>query len=456
MWSRRGQSTQKFGAESAWAVALFATWFLYLTIVASEHLWYYVGVYIGAPYFYDLGRILAVADDCKNLRYDVFGPNPCDAMQRLVAMPGTWLWLGKMGLGRPDVLWLGAGIDIAFAMLAVRLINPKDFWEFIVGTLVVLSPDVTTAVQKCNVDLIIFCLLSCTALLVSNRKRFPYYLGIITSFVATLLKIYPVITMLTAALMADSRRRLMTATVISSLLIISWLLFSAGELRVLFHTIPRPEGPYASGGTLLFKYLGIQWYTFSLFLSLGLALIALTIAIRLAMELDVKATVVHAHRALVSHYYLGLSVMSFAFLTNTNWDHRWIFSIFCLPWLFLLKRNSGSSGGIRRMVVVCVALMIVFTWSEALISDVRYVLSKPYDLFWEPATLLERWMAAAKQLSAWSLLTLLAAIGIKTFMIEGTYVSAMSARFVGRMFGQVASGFKSSDVPSNNDVGILQ
>ena len=451
MWSGLGQSIQNFGAKFTWVVALFATWFLYLTIVASARLWHYVGVF-PRPYFWDFGYILH-AVDCKNLGYDVFRANPCEEF----VYGSTWLWLGKMGLGLPDLLWLGAGIDIAFAVLVVRLVNPKDFWEFIVATLVVLSPVVTDAMQKCNADLIIFCLLSCAALLVSNRKGFPYYLGIVTSFFATLLKIYPVITMFTAALMADSKRRFMTATAIATLLITSWLLFIADELAFLIHVIPKPVGPYSSGGTLLFKYMGIQWHPVYLsFLSLGFALIALTIAIRLAMELDVKATVVHAHRPFVSHYYLGLSVMSFAFLANTNWDHRWIFNIFSLPWLFLLKRNAESSQGVKRMVVVCVALMIIFTWSEAVISGVLHVLSKPYFLFREPPEPLGRWLAAAKQLSAWSLLTVLAAIGIKTFMIDGTYVSPMFDRFVGRAFGQVAGGFKSSDALANNDVGTLQ
>jgi hypothetical protein len=422
---------QKIGARYVWSVTLFASWFLYLTIVACANLWIPVGV-PHLPYFADLDALLSAAD-CKNLGYDVFRANPCDLLQRVHVYSSIWLWLGKIGLGRPDLLWLGAGIDIAFAIFVVRLINPKDLWQFIVGTLVVLSPTVTLAVERCNNDLIIFCLLSCAALLISTRKGFPYYLGLIISFFATVLKIYPVITMFTTALMADSKRRLMITTAITSLLITSWLLFSADELTLLRHTVPRPEGPYsASGGTLLFKYLGIQWHLF--FLSLGLALIALTIAIRLAMELDVKATVVDADRALVSHYYFGLSVMSFAFLANTNYDYRWIFNIFCLPWLFSLKRDTASNRGIRRVVVVCVALMIVWMWSEALIADVPRVLSRLLVASGHGDTItmetVVRWLRVAKQLSAWSLLTLLAAIGIKTFMVEGTYVSAMFDRFV--------------------------
>jgi hypothetical protein len=185
------------------------------------------------------------------------------------------------------------------------------------------------------------------------------------------------------------------------------------------------------------------------FLSLGLALIALTIAIRLAVELDLKATVVSAHRPLVSHYLFGLSVMAFAFLANINFDYRWIFIIFCLPWLFVLKRDAGSNRGIRRMVVVCVGLMIVVTWSEALIADVprfprwlsylAHVLSIVAPGHGDTTEIVVRWLGVGKQLSAWSLLTVLAAIGIKTFMVEGTYVSAMFEHFVGRTFGLVAT-----------------
>jgi hypothetical protein len=241
--------------------------------------------------------------------------------------------------------------------------------------------------------------------------------------------------MFTAALMADSKRRLMTTTAIASLLIISWLLFSADELILLRHTIYHPDSAIASGATLLFEYFGIQWHMFFLFF---LALIALTIAIRLAMKFDVKATVVHAHRPLVSHYYFGFSVTSFTFLTTPLFDYHWIFNIFSLPWLFSLKRDTGSNHGLRRMVVVCVALMIIWMWSGALILDVLHVLFK---LRAAPGTreMVMRWLVIVKQLSAWSFLTVLAAIGIKTFMIEGTYVSAMFDRFVRRGFGRVAT-----------------
>src|SRR5215813_9891848 len=149
MWIGWAQRIQKFGAKYAWRVTLFATWFLYLTIVASADLWSYVGVPHMFPYFADLNYILS-------------------GCVLFCGYPSTWLWLGKVGLGPPDASWLGASIDIAFAILVVRLINPKDLWQFIVATLVVFSPAVTLAMERCNPDIIIFCLLSCAALLVSN------------------------------------------------------------------------------------------------------------------------------------------------------------------------------------------------------------------------------------------------------------------------------------------------
>src|SRR6185312_1545870 len=43
--------------------------------------------------------------------------------------------------------------------------------------------------------------------------------------------------------------------------------------------------------------------------------------------------------------------------------------------LFLLKRYAGTDRVIRRLVVTCVALMIIVMWSEALIANVSSVLT---------------------------------------------------------------------------------
>ena len=422
MWMR-WISTQRFRA-SAWAIALFAVWFVYLAIIATAGLWASVGVPHTIPPFEDLYAILSAAD-CQKLGYDVFRANPCDMGQRVHVYGSIWLWLGKVGLGRSDVLWLGVGIDLLFASLAVRIINPKDCSQFIGSALVLLSPATTLAMERCNNDLIIFCLLSCAALLVSSRNGCLYYLGILTSFFAGLLKIYPAITLVAAVPMADSKGRLKATIVIAFLLIAAWVLFDANELTLLISIVPRPEGRYAFGGTLLFKYLGVQRHVF--FLSFALAVIALVIAVRLAAALKVKCVVIDEHRPLVSHYYFGLAVLSFTFLANTNFDYRLIFNIFFLPWLFLLKRATGDNQVVGRTIVGCVGLMIGLMWSEALVAHVPSALSNLFVHagYGDTTEGILRVMRVAKHLSAWCLLTGLAAIGIKTLRMQSVHTSAV-------------------------------
>src|SRR5262249_2036932 len=422
MWMR-WISIKRIAADNAWAVALFVIWFLYLGIIAVANLWITLGVPHMAPRFADLYAILTAAD-CQKLGYDVFRENPCDVGQRVHVYGSLWLWLGKVGLGRGDVLWLGVGINLLFALVVLRIIKPKDYWQFIVSALVLLSPATTLAMERCNNDLVIFCLLSCAALLVSNRNSFPYYLGILTSFVAAVLKLYPAVTLVAAVPMADSKGRLKATIAIASLLIVAWMLFDSNELALLRNIVPRPEGRYAFGGTFLFQYLGIQHDL--VFLSLGLALIALIFAIRLATALTVESIVIDENRPLVSHYYFGLAVLSFTFLANTNFDYRLIFTIYFLPWLFLLMRDTGGDLMIGRLVVACIGLMISLMWSEALVAHVPSALSKLSVHAGHGDTTEAIWRAIriAKQLLAWCLLTGLAAIGIKTLRMQNVYTSA--------------------------------
>jgi hypothetical protein len=87
------------------------------------------------------------------------------------------------------------------------------------------------------------------------------------------------------------------------------------------------------------------------------------------------------------------------------------------------------------MVVVCVGLMIGLMWWEVLAADVSNALSYLFVRagYGDTTEVARRVMRIAKELLAWSLLTGLATIGMKTLMIQGSYISAMLNRLVGRL-----------------------
>jgi hypothetical protein len=97
-----------------------------------------------------------------------------------------------------------------------------------------------------------------TYLLIETPKdEWSHALGVLVAYAATLLKLYPAAALITIPLMAEGRRRLLTTSLLVVGLLLAWIIFDFKELLLLGRIVPRPEGPYAFGGTLLFKYLGI-------------------------------------------------------------------------------------------------------------------------------------------------------------------------------------------------------
>jgi hypothetical protein len=390
--------------ESCWSIALAVIWATYVLFIAWTGFWGKLSVPHMVPIFADLYAVLS-ASDCHILGYDVFRQNPCDPWGRPHVYGGAWLLLGQIGLGQADALWAGFAINVVFMLLVTALLRPSNAIEFLASLLLVCSPAVLFAMERANVDLIIFALICFSAFLVARKDEWSYALGVLVAYAATLLKLYPAAALITIPLMAEGRRRLLTTSLLVVGLLLAWITFDFKELLLLSRIVPRPEGPYAFGGTLLFKYLGIgHVFTLSCILASVLFISALLLTKWVGGVQGLSKT--QEDQTSMILYCMGFALVFFCFLANTNFDYRFIFFLTTSPWLVRILRSQPNGSRAKFWVLTSFALMILFAWSDLFI--LRQL----------PGSPTQQYLSLAKAALSWMLILFLTVIFLRTVITQ--------------------------------------
>lgn len=335
-----------------------------------------------------------------------------------------WLWLGNLGLGATDVAWMGLVLAAAFMVCAVLLLAPVDLRTLALCAGILFSPAISLAVERGNNDVLVFLCLIFAAWLVTRPTS--YHTGgywtegapvrqlaaILIVFGLVALKFYPIVVFAALAIAARGRREFAITVVGGSVLIAIWLFFAWSDLVVLRGRVPRPEGQFATGGTLLYKYICPTCRIFVL--SLATAAISGLVAAAWAFRRGVADLTVSS-RAFVL-YLIGWLVLVSTFMANTNYDYRWIFFLCLVP---ALREIYAASSGSRRVIRICFASVLVVMWAEL----VRFNL----DLL----TLTPTWMGTAdhaisiaKAAAAWVAIISITALGFELLRTSQSYIGA--------------------------------
>jgi hypothetical protein len=398
-----------------WGVALLAIWLLYVTVVGGLGVWKYVGVPGLSPIFADWHAVLSAAD-CHKLGHNVFVENPCDNWARTHVYGSLWLQLGKLGLGVRDVFWLGLVINAAFMVLVVvLLINPSTLGELLIGATILLSPAIMLAIERANNDLIIFGLLVLAALLVAGQYRHGQIGGLLVTSLSVFLKFYPAALFGVIALIARSRKEFLVAVIGGISLLAVWLYLSADELVLLRRVVPRPDGPFATGSTLLFKYICPTCEIVRI--SLAVAAVALAVAFFLSRKMSVEPLSPGVSRQCCVLFCFGLTVLLSTFLVNSNFDYRWIFFLLLVPMLFEIRRQPQANKLAKKLVALIIGFTLLVMWCEAFVLDVPgafKIIRKPLSL--AQIESVQRCLWIVKQAAAWLSLTFATAIAVRALI----------------------------------------
>src|SRR6266567_4471827 len=136
-------------------VALYGIAVAVAWLVWGVNLWPWLGVPPGPSIFFDTRNVLA-ALECSRQGFDPLVENPCDPWQRTMFYPRVWLALQSFGLDQTHTNVAGVLIALVFLVMLCALLGRISLGEGIVVALAACSPGVMLALQRGNMDALLF------------------------------------------------------------------------------------------------------------------------------------------------------------------------------------------------------------------------------------------------------------------------------------------------------------
>ena len=303
--------------------------------------WVHLGIPTMKPNFGDL-RTVQGAYNSIALGFDPQISNPGDPWNRPLNYSKLWLNIGEIFNIKVEsnyVLFVSSYVFIYLLSFFYLLKNFPSFFML----LCFFSGSSILAIERGNIDLIIFSLLFASAFLI--RDSFKSLL----IFFATILKIYPIFTSIT--IMKNSK--------IFYLFIIACLFYLGLNYQEIIKMMDAtPISISMSYGTanisaIFMKYLNLKISPNLLgifmvalgFLIYRIKFIKTAIAINFSSKKNNK-------KLTQDLFLIGASIYICSFLLISNFDYRLIFLAFCIPYITKIKGNFIS---IFSLIMVMIA-----------------------------------------------------------------------------------------------------
>lgn len=310
--------------------------------------------------FLDAHGILATAE-CHRQGIDVLVRNPCDVLGRTLDYSPFWLITAKLGIGTRLTMKAGLSLDLLF-LFWVFFLPPARSWTAVaVMTAALLSSAVALALERANLDLVIFVIAIVAAhwSLRGPAWRIPGY-ALITF--AALVKYYPGIMLL---LVLRERLRF--------LVFLAAALFAVGTLFVLIEgdALQRALRNIESGTRFSSNFGAVNLPRGLLYLlapsaerlapigELACAAIAAAYALATARLGDVRdalRSLPPRSRALM---LIGCALILGCFFAALNAPYRGIYFLLILPGLAGLWRSASSAAARHRLALLTGAILFL-------------------------------------------------------------------------------------------------
>lgn len=383
---------------------------VYLVFIANPGLWNAViwphaMAHHGLP-FVDMQGHLASSRAFADGQLVTGGIVPGDPVQRIHGGPTWMLWLGYLGLGPASFLPFTAGCIAAFLATLALVLRPRNFAESAFLLAGLLAPPLMLLIERGNIDLFVFVALAGAFALLAKaaaRARWAGW-GLIAAFIG--FKYYPALAFAGLTESRGTRREKITALVLGLLavgLFIGWNMREIGY--VSGHQVENRFFPFFGARELPL----MAGYTPGPALWIGLATWTLATA-ALARLLGPLTPAESGHDPRKIGFTGGGAILTFCFLVTSSPDYRLVFFLFCLPWLWSLRRRETGEPALRRLATLCLALFLVVPWWGTLVARVAVALD---------STLLWWTVLIAKQLGWWLLMVGLGALLLRLFVVSG-------------------------------------
>jgi len=361
-----GGAARNYGSRFFVSVCISSLVLLYLYIIYVNDIWAWVAVPHLEPMFLDWHGVLA-ASDCHDLNYNVYTMNPCDAFDRVHAYGNFWFHIRLFGLTLADTTWSAICLVSFFVLISTYLLDPKSYSEYAISVSLLISPAFLLGLERANSDLLLFLIIVLGVYLVANENRINRSGAVVILYVATLLKIYPLVLV---ALSVFSGKNIYQSVIIVLVFALALFLYVFGnfqDFQYLMGTVPVPRpGGVTFGGMLLWPVLvallDFPNFAFStLRIATVIAFAVVTVVVAYLLRKRIRPCSEYNFKFYL--YIAGVLLISFTFVMNSNYDYRCIYFVFILPFVFEHWRSKNETVGAFLYPKSILAMIIYVTWA---------------------------------------------------------------------------------------------
>lgn len=304
----------------------------------------------GVLSFFADWTVILNANLCLEKGLDVYVNNPCDPWGRKHVY-------GQILLNIPFVETFNTFyfiifpilINLLFIYVVINFFEFKNLIEYFVIFLFILSPSIILAIERANIDVIIFLL---TIYIAYNKKIFLNYLFIIF---AALSKFYP-ITLVSIFLFEKNLKKIILNLFFIITIILIIFIFQLEEINKVFNNSKQFQG----NGIYNFSFNGFLYYLINLkaiinmkdyngikyliVFMLFILLLIITLKQRLKFILDSK----NIKRLYLENIYenrlyiLSTIIILTCYFAFSNFIYREIFFLGLIPWILKQKEITAD------------------------------------------------------------------------------------------------------------------
>ena len=334
--------------------------------------------------FVDLGSSLA-AWDCSRKGVDVIINDPCDVLAGGFAYSPFWMTIDWIPLGQPDRVWVGMVLAFSFLVSLSALPPAVSTTETALRIAAVLSSMVAFAIERANLDILIF-LLVVGALPLLRRSAIAKAFGYGLVFLAGAIKYYPFILFGLVA-----RERLRLGIPIAVAFLVALAAFFSTYANQIHEGLPHivrglPFGDMFGAKNLLFgmflvcrsqHVLPMDPVRFAMITTILVPAIILWAMIRLWQASDIPAAMGRIDEARRIALLAGALLLSGCFFAGQSIAYRGIFLFLVIPGLSALAqdRDAGAIASAARLAVTCIPILM---WTEAIRQWVHLAVTGSY------------------------------------------------------------------------------
>ncbi len=311
--------------------------------------------------FLDMIAVLSWGD-CAHAGFDVLHVNPCDPLNRPLGYSPALLDLPIYWLGVRHTTAVGLTVDLAFLILVPVLLRPASRGAFALAVLAGLSPAVAFALERANLDVVVFTLIAVAALY-ATRGPAQRFLSYVVYFAVGLLKYYPLVLL---GLIVRERPRVALAigTVAGALLIALAAHYWTAMTQVLLPKIPffgnMFGGVLLPFGVAIFLHLS---HRAGVIMFVALLIVMAFVAIRASGRLKSELSAADWDRPIFHLLLVGAALTVGCFVTGASVGYRAAVLLFVIPGLLELNARAGDRG-VRLVAGGALAAVFLCLWRQ--------------------------------------------------------------------------------------------